>query len=219
MRRGVTLIEVLVVMTILVLLVMAMISGLNPIYQVNKGKDATRKKDLKRISIAFEEYYNDKGCYPDAAVLADLMNQDNCKTNIASFPQLAPWPCDPDGQPYNIEIENASCVSWFTAVTRLVTEGAKTMCNYGVASTNKDWRERDDNCVATDYVAPTTAPVPPTATLTPIPCVPDPGPCFLQISGSCNSLAPAGCIGSSCCLNDNCSEVCNPAPVCGCGPQ
>lgn len=62
--------------------------------QLGRSRDAVRKADLERIKIAFEDYYNDNGCYPDADVLQDCRG--------TSFqPYLPLIPCDPlTKQPY-----------------------------------------------------------------------------------------------------------------------
>jgi prepilin-type N-terminal cleavage/methylation domain-containing protein len=101
-KLGVTLVEVLVVMTIIAILSIMMVMVLNPISNVNKARDAQRKKDLSRIRIAFEEYNNDKGCYPGAAKIAELTDSKNCGSKTIFSPWLSPWPCDPNGWSYVI---------------------------------------------------------------------------------------------------------------------
>ena len=39
--------------------------------QIAKSQDALRKKDLQRISIAFEDYFNDNAYYPDGDIIAN----------------------------------------------------------------------------------------------------------------------------------------------------
>ena len=61
-----------------------------------------RKKDLNRKKVAFEDYFNDKGYYP-----TDVDNwnkKENCGKNLTEFSNLRPWPCDPGGSPYVIEV-------------------------------------------------------------------------------------------------------------------
>jgi len=91
-QTGLTMIELLVVIAILGVLMVILLL----VYQVQLGRsrDARRKADVEKIKIAFEEYYNDNGCYPPADIL------DNCEG-----PQLQPYldkiPCDPfTGEPY-----------------------------------------------------------------------------------------------------------------------
>jgi len=85
-NSGLTLIELLVVIAILALLIL--IGFMSWRSQFDKAKDANRKDDLQRISIAFEEYFNDNECYPPLDIL------DNCDGNELS-PYLASIPCDP----------------------------------------------------------------------------------------------------------------------------
>lgn len=204
LKKAVTLIEVLIVMAILAILMIAAIVGLNPTYQVNKGKDATRKKDLKRISIAFEEYYNDHLCYPSADLMAEFSNVNNCKERIDGFPQLVPWPCDPDGRPYTLNYDSSDCPRWFVVTTKLQAEKSDKECNYGVSSTNKKWV--DETCANTEAqmipagVNPTSTPVPPTPFPTAIGCC-NRTDCHTSTGGvdlngdgnNCNSAGIGGC--------------------------
>lgn len=90
-QMGVSIIEVLIVVTIMLLLMVALYRTIGN--DVNKARDTDRKKALKEIKIAFENYYNDNDCYPPADALK------NCgATNLA--PYLAQVPCDKLGQNY-----------------------------------------------------------------------------------------------------------------------
>lgn len=85
-KSGFTLAELLITIAIIALLfIIAIWNWRN---QIGRGYDARRKSDLARIKIAFEDYYNDKNCYPPDTVL------ENC-----GGPQLQPYmaqiPCDP----------------------------------------------------------------------------------------------------------------------------
>jgi prepilin-type N-terminal cleavage/methylation domain-containing protein len=90
-QEGVTLIEILIVVTILLLLMLALYRTIGR--EVTKSRDANRKKDLKQIKIAFENYYNDNNCYPPDDIL------ENCGGGELS-PYLQEIPCDPLGFPY-----------------------------------------------------------------------------------------------------------------------
>ena len=84
--RGFTLIELLVTIAILgMLIILTSIAWRN---QLNKARDAQRKADLERIKIAFEDYYNDKGCFPPENILQI------CNGNELN-PYLQDIPCDP----------------------------------------------------------------------------------------------------------------------------
>jgi type II secretory pathway pseudopilin PulG len=90
-QNGISLIELLLIVAILLVLMVALYRTIGR--DVDKARDADRKKDLKDIKVAFENYYNDNECYPDANAL------DNCgDTNLA--PYLAQIPCDKVGNTY-----------------------------------------------------------------------------------------------------------------------
>lgn len=90
-QTGISIIEVLIVVSILLLLMVALYRTISR--DVEKARDADRKKDLKDIKIAFENYYNDKGCYPPAGSL------ENCGSTVLA-PYLAQIPCDKKQQAY-----------------------------------------------------------------------------------------------------------------------
>jgi len=160
MRKGVTLVELLIVITILAILAMLLIGGMNFIAQVNKAADADKKADLNRIKIAFEDYFNDKGCYPDVALMTTLGQESNCGTNVFE-PWLDPWLCTTRDEPYRFVVDNGSgCPDWFIVVTDLENENDSglvdecgfegcevvgtdpaEMANYGVSSDNVLWYE------------------------------------------------------------------------------
>jgi len=56
--------------------------------RINQARDAQRKSDLEKISIAFENYYNDNGCFPDEDILQI------CRGDSLN-PYLSSIPCDP----------------------------------------------------------------------------------------------------------------------------
>ena len=91
-KKGFTLIEVIIVITIIGLL--GLLVYMNVKNNINKANDARRKSDLQRIVTAFEEYYSDNDCYPPSGILS------NCGGNDLS-PYLDSIPCDPVyGEPY-----------------------------------------------------------------------------------------------------------------------
>lgn len=159
-NRAFTLVELLLVMAILLILAVIMVGTINPLALVGKGADARRKKDIGRIKVAFEEYQSDKGCYPTQTIIDNLMNVDNCKSNIFR-PWLNTWPCDPHGQPYIVitDPSNTTCPRWFRVLTNLsnhedpyIPDGwyeredtfhigsySVNDVNYGTSSTNVNW--------------------------------------------------------------------------------
>ncbi len=107
--KGFTLAEVLIVVTIIVIIALAILLGINPLLQIFKGYDARRKADLYRLKTAFESYYTDHDCYPST----DILKQ--CGSS-ALQPYLDAIPCDPQEKaPYTLKLipEGSSCPQSF----------------------------------------------------------------------------------------------------------
>lgn len=85
-KKGLTLIEILIVVAILIVLIL--MGWFTWRTQINKARDAQRKSHLERISVAFEEYYNDNDCYPSSGII------NNCGGSELE-PYLYNIPCDP----------------------------------------------------------------------------------------------------------------------------
>lgn len=142
--KGFTLIEVLIVISILAILATSVFVSLSK--QRIKAEDVKMKSDLDRLKIAFEDYYSDHNCYPpptwfddpsDAGsqVLKPYLNQlpFNKKTNL----------------PYILEKDTTGC-RWFKLYTTLNNADdpqavllrtadpavGSTLGNYGVSSSN-----------------------------------------------------------------------------------
>lgn len=164
-QAGFTLVELLITLTIIVLLALMAVGAINPGALIGRGNDARRKKDIGRIKTSFEEYFNDRNCYPDQALVDQLMNQANCNSGTI-FSQLSPWPCDPVSRlPYFIVVEpDTGCPNWFKLFTKLdnlkdtdipsgwttginrvgngVVVYGQDEVNYGGSSTNVSWYDR-----------------------------------------------------------------------------
>ena len=218
MKKGFTLIEMLIVMSIIVILAVIMISTFNALGVLNKATDAQRKKDLGRIKVAFEEYYNDKGCYPNNEVVAQLNSQLNCGTRIFS-PWLVPWPCDPKKTPYFVVVDDTrftNCAKWYKVMTKLENSSdvgipdnwesltitalgnniTSETVNFGVSSSNIKWYELWFDAECSAYGG----------------CYYNPDP--QDAPNVCNS-AGTGCIGPNCYVG-LCKEGCRVA-CCGVG--
>lgn len=144
-----TLVEILIVITVLIMMVMGVIMAMNPAASMNKARDTQRKKDLDRIKIAFEDYFNDRNCYPNQALVTAMTTLSNCKSKIFS-PWLSEWPCDPNGLPYSMAVgDDTNCPKWYKIMTNLenksdpqifdqggIGAGLGVPVNYGVASGN-----------------------------------------------------------------------------------
>lgn len=138
MRKGYTLLEILVVTGIISIIAVTVLILLNPWQQIKKANDAKRKNDLAALQKALEDWYNDKGCYPRAdeiCVPSTIENVCNipsktalskkcriCGTDSTS-PNLSPYlnelPCDPQypNEFYLYQVETPSCTLGATCAT------------------------------------------------------------------------------------------------------
>lgn len=158
-KKGFTIIELLIAVSLMVLLSVATIFLINPSTVLNKAKDARMKKDLLRIRVAFEEYYSDEGCFPNQAIVDALMLESNCDKAVFA-PWLPIWTCDQTKKPYKIAVETTTCPKWYKVMTNLGNKndidiptdwysGIKTITggytnsqvNYGVSSQNILWSD------------------------------------------------------------------------------
>lgn len=215
LKRGYTLVELIIAVTIVVVLAMMMVGALNPQSLIGKANDSRRKKDIKRIKVAFEEYYNDKDCYPKGYDFANF----TCGSGDFA-PWLPIWPCDPKKTHYLIYVEASGCPKWYKIATKLENlndsdipkvipskmggEITNVTANYGVSSSNIMWNQifSSNECKT-----------PPTID------------CF-SLTPRCNNATTnkgeRGCSGDNCYLGnknpdrDNCLEECK-VSCCGNG--
>jgi len=116
MKRGFTLVELILSMAILAMMVVIAIGTINPLALMGRANDARRKKDIARIKVAFEEYINDTGCYPSQVVIDGL----GCNSSGFSQWGINSWPCDPVARTaYKFFVEQKNCPSWYKILTNL----------------------------------------------------------------------------------------------------
>lgn len=118
-HHGFTMAEILITITLLVIIGLAALIGINPLTQIFKGYDARRKADLYNLKQAFESYYADKDCYPPITIL------NNCGGNEL-LPYLQSIPCDPQGNvPYQLNLipSDSTCPQQFAIYAKLLTPG------------------------------------------------------------------------------------------------
>ena len=165
-QQGLSWIEVLIVITIIGLLAVIFLNFFNPLEKRDQATNSRQKSDLDRLAIALEDYYNDKGCYPDELFCTPADKADDLK------PYLGTIPCDPaTGQSYFYDPEGSSCPKYYRIYTILKWEkdpaiaavgclwgcgpadavvpdpGAGFPFNYGVSSPNVSLESAEKFCV------------------------------------------------------------------------
>lgn len=176
-RPAFTLMEILIVISLLVIIAIAFLILLNPMTQINKGYDAKRKQELTQLSKVFEDYYNDKQCYPKPSeVCYNSLSSTTCNIcgNEPLSPSFAPYlsslPCDPNHptKNYFYQVDSASCPAWYRiyntlsdSADRAITEvGCQNGCgpspdfkyNYGVSSPNIGLETNSNLCSLAAHV-------------------------------------------------------------------
>lgn len=63
-KLGFTMIELLIVIAVLGILAVAVLAAINPIEQINRGRDTGSRSDSEQLISAIDRYYASKGYYP-----------------------------------------------------------------------------------------------------------------------------------------------------------
>lgn len=63
-KLGFTMIELLIVIAVLGILAVAVLASINPIEQINRGRDTGSRSDAEQLISAIDRYYAAKGYYP-----------------------------------------------------------------------------------------------------------------------------------------------------------
>jgi prepilin-type N-terminal cleavage/methylation domain-containing protein len=84
--KGFTLFEILIVISILLLILVLVLINLQT--QLMRARDSQRKTDLANLQKSYEEYFNDKQCYPYEEIL------ETCSSDYLA-PYMKKVPCDP----------------------------------------------------------------------------------------------------------------------------
>lgn len=76
-KLGFTMIELLIVIAVLGILAVAVLSAINPIEQINRGRDTGSRGDAEQLLSAIDRYYASQGIYPWQADSDDVDSDGN----------------------------------------------------------------------------------------------------------------------------------------------
>lgn len=223
MKKAFTMLEIMIVISIVIIIATALLILSNPKKQVEKSWDGKRKSELSTLKKTYEDYYNDKKCYPrPTEVCYKDNNKLNCpicgsQTPTALLDYVSQLPCDPQNpsRDYLYQVDDINCPTWYRIYSKLsngediVIEevGCQYGCgpapsyaySYGVSSPNIDLeRPVGPSATPTMTLAPTQPPSP-----TPVICQADPAPKYCE-----QTLNQTNC--NYCGLFENCHNACNP---------
>ena len=151
MKKGFTLMELLVVISVIAILIAV---GITSYASINKrSRDARRKSDIEQVRSALELYRSAKGYYPDAGSGTSFVALSALNTLLVPdyIPSIPKDPKDDTNYPYKISMRDLSnahyygyCLSSFvedetlagsncgTGVTLPSSEDGSSVYNYGV---------------------------------------------------------------------------------------
>ncbi len=90
MKKGFTLVEMLVVIALIGALAIAAMTALNPLFQIKKARDTQRKTDLAKLQAVLELHRSDQGSYP-----ASPLPSCGSALTVSGTTYIKAIPCDP----------------------------------------------------------------------------------------------------------------------------
>ena len=87
LRTGFTMIELLIVIAVLGVLAVAVLSAINPIEQINRGRDTGSRSDAEQLLSATDRFYTSMGYYPWAEDADSVNNAVTPLTEIETADQ------------------------------------------------------------------------------------------------------------------------------------
>lgn len=91
-KLGFTMIELLIVIAVLGILAVAVLSAINPIEQINRGKDTGSRSDAEQALSSIDRYYATQGYYPWQTGASDTAHEALAWTAIGSVADTAASP-------------------------------------------------------------------------------------------------------------------------------
>ena len=91
-KLGFTMIELLIVIAVLGILAVAVLAAINPIEQINRGKDTGSRSDAEQLLSASDRFYASQGYYAWMTGPTDLTHQPHVWATVQSVVDTAPTP-------------------------------------------------------------------------------------------------------------------------------
>lgn len=132
-KLGFTLMELLILITLIAVISAIALILFNPKKQIDKALDGKRVKELNTLQKVFEDFYNDKNCYPkpeevcydsftslaDDSYYCHICGKEVTPPSLSSY--LAILPCDPQhpDKKYLYQVNDLNCPTWYRIYTVL----------------------------------------------------------------------------------------------------
>lgn len=215
---GFTLVEILIVISIIVIITTIMFSG-NIQSSFQKTRDSKRKQDLNKLIRILEDYYNDKSYYPPPNDPENGRIR-NAPWGSAFPPYIAELPLDPLNPNQSYYYQSDVLKKFFVIYAKLENtsddEIKRLGCEFGCGPQNPQGG-RDYNYYVSSPEVVMVSGIPPDE---------DPGldPTYVPASGTptptFNPNPPSGpyaCAHNQCCSYNDCGDLVKPPGV-YCGP-